>query len=210
LKRKLTEPNSNNKVYLRRLSNSSSAENTGSGSNSSNNISNNISNNGGSLGRSAGLQSRTATAGSTPLSEKPLSSLDQDSHTAHLPALVLAPFEPSPWLEFGKVLVGTKKTLALAVQNPSDNTERLILDPNCKMDEKGFNIVQLDPLHAGSGATNSTVEPIILPPGSRTEISICWTPLTAGNVRANAMLRTYTGRFMVSLRGHGDVPVCVL
>lgn len=192
LKRKLSKNdiNTNNKVYLRRLSGSSSGD-----MNSANN-----------RGLTTGPPNRAATMGATPLSEKPQSLVDHDINTANVPVLVLAPFEASPWLEFGKVLIGTKRTLALVVENPTDVTEKLILDPNCKMDEKGFNISQLDPLHTGAG--NGSVEPIMLPPRSKTEISICWTPLSVGSIRAGAMLRTNSGRFMVNLRGHGEVLVC--
>ncbi|KAG0242686.1 hypothetical protein BGX31_011681 [Mortierella sp. GBA43] len=199
LKRKLSknEANQNSKVYLRRLSNSSSGDMGGSGGHGGGSDNENS-----SVKRGPGLLNRGMTM---PLSEKPMSSVDHDINTAHVPALVLAPFEPSPWLEFGKVLIGSKKTLTLVVQNPGDNTERLILDPNCKMDEKGFNISQLDPLQASTG--NDSIEPIILPPRSKAEINICWTPLSAGIVRASAMLRSSSGRFMVNLRGHGDVLV---
>ncbi|KAF9913050.1 hypothetical protein EC991_005918 [Linnemannia zychae] len=143
------------------------------------------------------------------LGDRTLSSLDNDINTAALPTVVLAPFEPSPWLEFGKVVVGSKKTVSMMVENPGEKAERLTLDPGCKMEEKGFNIIQLDPLHTTSGTRTSavTVEPLVLAPKSKMELTISWTPLTAGSVRASAILRTNNGRFMVNLRGTGDVPI---
>ncbi|KAI7821532.1 hypothetical protein BC939DRAFT_204649 [Gamsiella multidivaricata] len=184
MKRKLsrTELDSKNKVHLRRQSN-------GFDSSSNNN-----------RGSKGGQQNET------PLSDKTLSSLNHDINTADVPALILAPFEPPPWLEFGKAVVGTKKMAAMIVQNPTDLIEKLTVDSSCKMEEKGFNIVQLDPLQQ-TGGRNTTVEPLVLPPRSKAEISICWTPLTAGNVRASAILKTNTGRFMINLRGCGDVPI---
>ncbi|KAF9169615.1 hypothetical protein BGX20_010075 [Mortierella sp. AD010] len=184
MKRKLsrTELNTNTKVHLRRQSNS---------------YSDFINNNGGVHDTSA-----TTTA---PLSSRPLSSLNHDINTADLPVLILAPFEQTPWLEFGKVVVGTKKTVTLAVHNPTDSIETLTLDPNCKMEEKGFNIGQLDPLK--SGAANGVVKPLMLQPRSKTEINVYWTPLSGGNIRATAVLKTKAGRFMVNLRGCGEIPI---
>ncbi|KAG0002513.1 hypothetical protein BGZ80_010660 [Entomortierella chlamydospora] len=184
MKRKLsrTELNTNTKVHLRRQSNS---------------YSDFINNNG-------GVHDTSATA-SAPLSDRPLSSLNHDINTADLPVLILAPFEQTPWLEFGKVVVGTKKTVTLAVHNPTDSIETLALDPNCKMEEKGFNIGQLDPLK--SGAANGVVKPLMLQPRSKTEVNVYWTPLSGGNIRATAVLKTKTGRFMVNLRGCGEIPI---
>jgi hypothetical protein len=76
------------------------------------------------------------------------------------------------------------------------------------MEEKGFNVIQLDPLHTTfSDGKTGTVEPLVLAPRSKMELTISWTPLTAGSIRASAILRTNNGRFMVNLRGTGDVPV---
>ncbi|KAF9984582.1 hypothetical protein BGZ65_000089 [Modicella reniformis] len=200
MKRKLSknELNPNNKVYLRRQSRSfTDISNT--------NTNNNSNSGSGTNHGAAGLQNRTTTTG-VILADKQLSSLDHDINTAHIPALILAPFEPSPWLEFGKVIIGSKKTLAMVIQNPTDFTAKLTLDSNCRMEEKGFNISQLDPLHAGA-TTNSAVEPIVLPPRSKTDITIFWTPLTAGSVRSSVVLKTNNGRFMVNLRGCGEVPI---
>lgn len=186
-----TELNPNAKVHLRRQSNTEN---------------HNYSNGG------ATTNAKTATSNSTTtptvLGTRPLSSLDHDTNTAALPTLILAPFEPSPWLEFGKVVVGSKKTVSMMVENPGEATERLSLDPGCKMEEKGFNIIQLDSLHtAGTGASTNNVEPLTLGPRSKMELTISWTPLVAGSVRASALLRTSNGRYMVNLRGTGDVPV---
>ncbi|KAI1316955.1 hypothetical protein EDD11_009199 [Mortierella claussenii] len=188
VKRKLsrTELNPSTKVHLRRQSNSFS------------DIIQRNSNN------SADPQ-ESAAAMTPPLSSKSLSSFSHDANTADLPILVLAPFEPAPWLEFGKVVVGTKQTVTLAVHNPTDATEKLVLDRSCKMEEKGFNINQLDPLYLRPKGT--TLDPLVLPPRSKTELTVSWTPLTAGNIRASAILKTNTGRFMVNLRGCGDVPI---
>ncbi|KAF9198159.1 hypothetical protein BGZ49_001118 [Haplosporangium sp. Z 27] len=185
IKRKLsrTEPNiANHKVHLRRQSNS---------------FSDSIRYN-----NDGGVHDTLATA---PLSDRTLSSVNHDINTADLPVLVLAPFEQSPWLEFGKVIVGAKKTVTLAVHNPTDSIMRLYLDPNCKMEEKGFNISQLDPLQ--SGIKNGAVEPLVLQPRSKTEINVCWIPLSGGTIRASAVLKTNNGRFMVNLRGCGEIPI---
>lgn len=189
-----TELNPNAKVHLRRQSNTE------------NNNHNNS--NGGATNATTATNTSNSTTTPTVLGTRPLSSLDHDTNTAALPTLILAPFEPSPWLEFGKVVVGSKKTVSMMVENPSEATERLSLDPGCKMEEKGFNIIQLDALHtAGAGARANTVEPLTLEPRSRMELTISWTPLVAGSVRASALLRTNNGRYMVNLRGTGDVPV---
>ncbi|KAG0315069.1 hypothetical protein BGZ99_007687 [Dissophora globulifera] len=194
VKRKLskTELGPTNKIHLRRLSNSFSDTQNNNNTNSS------------TRNTTHGQLGTTGTTKVTPLSAKTQATVDHDTNTADVPALVLAPFEPSPWLEFGKVIVGTKKTLAMVVQNPTNVVERLILDPNCKMEEKGFNISQFDPLH--TGVKNSTIEPLMLPPRSKIELDICWTPLTIGSTRVSAILKTNTGRFMVNLRGCGEIP----
>lgn len=197
VKRKLssTELNPNAKVHLRRQSNTEH--------NNHNN------HNGGVASATNTIHSSKTTP--AVLRTRPSSSLDHDTNTAALPTLILAPFEPSPWLEFGKVVIGTKKTVSMMVENPGEGTERLSLDSGCKMEEKGFNIIQLDPLHTRSeagarpGATH--VEPLALGPRSKIELTISWTPLSAGSVRASAILRSNNGRFMVNLRGTGDVPV---
>ncbi|KAF9099502.1 hypothetical protein BGX23_001647 [Mortierella sp. AD031] len=135
-----TDLNPTAKVHLRRQSN-----NTPDNNNNTNN----------------GVTTTTNTAPAV-LGNRPLSSLDHDVNTAALPKLILAPFEPSPWLEFGKVVVGSKKTISMMVENPGEGTERLSLDPTCKMEEKGFNVIQLDPLQTTtSGARGGSVEPLI-------------------------------------------------
>jgi hypothetical protein len=199
VKRKLssTELNPNTKVHLRRQSNQSSTDNS------------NHNNNNGGVTTSATTTINNSTTTPAVLGTRPLSSLDHDVNTAALPTLILAPFEPSPWLEFGKVVVGSKKTVSMMVENLGEGTERLSLDPGCKMEEKGFNIIQLDPLHtrSGGGASAAQVEQLALGPRSKIVLTISWTPLTAGSVRASAILRSNNGRFMVNLRGSGDVPV---
>ncbi|KAG0053426.1 hypothetical protein BGZ83_001140 [Gryganskiella cystojenkinii] len=154
------------------------------------------------------LSSRSAT----PLSERSTTP-SLENNTEAFPRLILAPFEPAPWLEFGKVVIGAKKTVTMVVENPSDRTERLTLDSTCKMEEKGFNISQLDPILSSSSTRSSgdnatpMTDSIILQPRSTIEIDICWTPLTVGSIRASAILKTNSGRFMVNLRGRGDFPV---
>ncbi|KAG9070338.1 hypothetical protein KI688_009675 [Linnemannia hyalina] len=186
-----TELNPNAKVHLRRQS-------------TTENIHNN-SNGGATTNATTATTTSNITTTPTVLGTRPLSSLDHDANTAALPTLILAPFEPSPWLEFGKVVVGSKKTVSMMVENPGETTERLVLDPGCKMEEKGFNILQLDPLHTAGRA--NTVESLTLGPKSKMELTITWTPLVAGSVRASALLRTSNGRCMVNLRGTGDVPI---
>lgn len=184
-----SELNPVSKVHLRRQSNSFENNNTHS-SNAS--------------------QQKQPLRTTTPLSESfQEKSLNQDSNTEALsmPALILAPFEPAPWLEFGKVVVGAKKTLTMTVENPADRVERLSLDSSCKMEEKGFNINQLDPILSASRSSSTPRDSIILQPRSKMNIDICWTPLSAGSVRASAILKTSNGRFMVNLRGRGDFPV---
>ncbi|KAF9941966.1 hypothetical protein BGZ67_003537 [Mortierella alpina] len=181
-----TELNPSTKVYLRRQSNSFTDTSA-------------------NLGKNNGAISNITATTPVPLIDRPQSSLDHDINAAGLPSLVLAPFEPSPWLEFGKVAVGTKKIVSLAVENPSDQPQRLTLDSSCRMDEKGFFISQLDPLYTSTGSNN--VVPLLLQPRSRTEINISWTPLVAGSVRASAILKSSTGRFMVNLQGCGELAV---
>ncbi|KAF9570773.1 hypothetical protein EC968_001423 [Mortierella alpina] len=181
-----TELNPSTKVYLRRQSNSFTESSTNTGKNN-------------------GVIGNITAATPVPLIDRPQSSLDHDVNAAGLPSLVLAPFETSPWLEFGKVAIGTKKTISFAVENPSNQIQRLTLDSSCRMDEKGFFINQLDPLHTSTG--NSNVTPLVLQPRSRTEIKVSWTPLVAGSVRASAILRSTSGRFMVNLQGRGEFPV---
>jgi len=184
-----SELNPVSKVHLRRQSNSFENNNTHS-SNAS--------------------QRELPLRTTTPLSERSQqNSSDRVSNTEALsmPALILAPFEPAPWLEFGKVVVGAKKTMSMMVENPTERVERLSLDPSCKMEEKGFNISQLDPILSASRNSSAPQDSIILQPRSKMEIDICWTPLSAGSVRASAILKTSYGRFMVNLRGRGDFPV---
>ncbi|KAG0017640.1 hypothetical protein BGZ82_000710, partial [Podila clonocystis] len=119
-----------------------------------------------------------------------------------LPTLFLAPFHPAPWVEFGSVVVGTKKQVAVMIENPSDQAERLALDSNCRMGDKGFTITQLDPLTAGSGS-----DKLMVPPNSKVEITISWTPLSAGSTRAIVILKTNSTRPTINLRGRGDFPV---
>ncbi|KAF9414223.1 hypothetical protein BGZ76_004905, partial [Entomortierella beljakovae] len=194
-----TDLNTNNKVHLRRQSNSFSDTNGQIFQDSAVTTTKTTT----KTTTTTSTTSKTSTV--APLSERPQSSLDHDSNTAELPALILAPFEPSPWIEFGKVVVGTKKTMTMAIHNPGDTVEKLTLDPGCRMEEKGFNISQLDPLQSGS--KNGAIEPIILKPRSKIDINICWIPLINGTIRASAVLKSTTGRFMVNLRGCGETPI---
>lgn len=185
-----SELNPVNKVHLRRQSNSFETNTDG---------------NNGHGGQGDAVSFKTPA----PLSERSQPLTDHARNTEALPRLILAPFEPAPWLEFGKVVVGAKSTMSLIIENPSDRTERLTLDTSCRMEEKGFNINQLDPILSASrnsGVTAAT-DSITLQPRSKMEIDICWTPLSAGSIRASAILKTNNGRFMVNLRGRGDFPV---
>lgn len=136
----------------------------------------------------------------TETNQKP--TRDESLKAAEIPTLILAPFHPAPWVEFGSVIVGTKKQVAAMIENPSDQTERLSLDSNCRMGDKGFTITQLDPLLVGPGSTH-----LVIPPNSTVEISISWTPLSAGSTRAIAILKTNSTRPTINLRGRGDFPV---
>ncbi|KAF9928416.1 hypothetical protein FBU30_002374 [Linnemannia zychae] len=193
-----TELNPNAKVHLRRQTDGNLTNSNG----------NSFYNKG-----PAATSTLTGSINTTPtvLGTRPLSSLDHDINTAALPTLILAPFEPAPWLEFGKVVVGSKKTISMMVENPGERTERLSLDSGCKMEEKGFNIIQLDPLqNVGAGAgieADAVAEHLVLLPRSKMELTISWTPLTTGSIRASVILRTSNGRFMVNLRGTGEVPI---
>ncbi|KAG0229939.1 hypothetical protein BGW41_002836 [Actinomortierella wolfii] len=125
-----------------------------------------------------------------------------------LSTLVLAPFQPSPWIDLGKVQLGNKKTVALYIENPSDLPERIRIDSSCKMEEKGFNIDQLDPLLQRS--SDKPVEPLVVPAQSTIEVTVSWTPFTTGTVRASAILKSTAGRFMVNLHGCGEaIPVAI-
>ncbi|KAF9181859.1 hypothetical protein BGZ51_005139 [Haplosporangium sp. Z 767] len=172
-----TDINPNNKVYLRRQSNSFS---------------------------DIGNNAITATT-TTPLTDRPQSSLDHDVNTGDLPSLVLMPFVPAPWLDFGKVVVGSKKSVTMMVENPGEVVQRLTMAPGCRMGEMGFSISQLDPLRAS--VDGGAVEPLVLAPRSKMELNISWTPLTVGFVRSNATLRTNTGPFKVQLQGRGESPM---
>ncbi|KAF9417203.1 hypothetical protein BGZ94_010017 [Podila epigama] len=127
--------------------------------------------------------------------------------SSDLAVLTLAPFVPAPWLDFGGVVVGTKKEMAMMIENPSDRIERLALDSNCKIGEKGFSITQLDPLLAAAGPNSDPVSHITIPPRSKVEINISWTPLSAGITRAIAVLRANSSRPIINLRGRGDFPI---
>lgn len=127
---------------------------------------------------------------------------DESPKAIEIPTLILAPFHPAPWVEFGSVVVGTKKQVAVVVENPSDQAERLALDSNCRMGDKGFTIAQLDPLLVGSGSDR-----LVVPPKSKVEITISWTPLCAGSIRAIVILKTNSTRPTINLRGRGDFPV---
>ncbi|KAF9333100.1 hypothetical protein BG006_004013 [Podila minutissima] len=127
---------------------------------------------------------------------------DESPKAVEIPTLILAPFHPAPWVEFGSVVVGTKKQVAVMVENPSNQAERLALDSNCRMGDKGFTITQLDPLLVGSGSDR-----LVVPPNSKLEITISWTPLCAGSTRAIVILKTNSTRPTINLRGRGDFPV---
>ncbi|KAG0088068.1 hypothetical protein BGZ92_006649 [Podila epicladia] len=127
---------------------------------------------------------------------------DESPNAVEIPTLILAPFHPAPWVEFGSVVVGTKKQVTVMVDNPSDQAERLALDSNCRMGDKGFTITQLDPLLVGSGSDR-----LVVPPNSKVEITISWTPLCAGSTRAIVILKTNSTRPTINLRGRGDFPV---
>ncbi|KAG0345549.1 hypothetical protein BG004_003608 [Podila humilis] len=138
----------------------------------------------------------------TPVAQEQVS-----ESVADMPTLTLAPFFPAPWVEFGTVVVGTKKQVSMIVENPSDRLEKLSLDSSCKMGDKGFTITQLDPLLSEANTGNRPASHIEVPPRSKIEISIDWTPLTTGSTRAIAVLKANNAKPTINLRGRGDIPM---
>ena len=105
--------------------------------------------------------------------------------------LVLAPFRSPPCLPFGNVRIGSTKTLALLVQNPSPEDE-VVEFSTLSGEDKGFKIVT----ETGSvsvGGNGSAV------------VRIKWTPRQTGNVRAGvvAMAKSAGRRFQVFMLGFG-------
>ncbi|KAG0249919.1 hypothetical protein DFQ27_009719 [Actinomortierella ambigua] len=150
---------------------------------------------------SSSSPSSAAATASTPTAE-----------SKTLSTLILAPFQPSPWIDFGKVRLGHKHSVPLFIENPTDMPERIKIDGTCKMEEKGFNIDPLDPLLQQQQQQQQrlqqqhrrSLEPLVVPAKSTIEVTVSWTPFTAGTVRASAILKSTSGRFMVNLHGCGE------
>ncbi|KAF9969284.1 hypothetical protein BGZ73_008457 [Actinomortierella ambigua] len=162
-----------------------------------------------SLDQSSNINIATATTtngGSSSQQQLPTKSTAATPAVANkaLSTLILAPFQPSPWLDFGKVRVGHKQSIMLYIENPTDAPERIKIDSTCKMEEKGFNIDPLDPLLQQQRQPDRSVEPLVVPAKSTIEVAVSWTPFTVGTVRASAILKSTSGRFMVNLHGCGE------
>ncbi|KAF9582765.1 hypothetical protein BGW38_010790 [Lunasporangiospora selenospora] len=172
-----------------------------------------------SQGRSFNISSGETPAAfmapaATDLTETMVASTAETSRAeeSQTPMLIMIPFQSPPWVEFGRVVIGTKKIMSLLIQNPTDVTEKLVLDSGSKMEEMGFNIRELDPIHTNhvsngdySGDVGNTVESLTVLPRSTIEVTVGWTPLTVGSIRASAVFKTRSARYMVYLRGRGEL-----